>query len=775
MPITAAKALVESVANTRGNSRSDTQEEAKVAAQESVETSERRADHGDFKYIDHHQRRPQHQRPHHFRPVQHHLNNNRRQDASKSFRFNQQLNTINVDGNRRNTKKLPPPSPTHFNHVGQNARPKPQPQQQSAFSFVPSFNSLSAFNPLNYFFDTREPVTTPRSVSGPAQETNNINAIKTIAAPDLSKYGPGPPVIELDSGADGEIILGRPFHAGGHAHDRDHLAGFVSLDFDGFTSGDQAKKPKRQQKQDKEKLSIIVGGAKAVTKPRDQADLVNFLNNDRDNTDTFVFSSDKSPPQGFAKIDLPFMDPTKHHGELPKAFIAPKGIPIPDGYKGKPLPHQPHEQSTTEKVLIHQTNKFDRDESLFRPRPSLVSRLPEERTTKEPVPTTTEKTSLLTSQLRFKNRNRPSLTEFIRKNKEKVALLSDEKTDTAESNEKPGYFNDKIQETRKEFKESYSPSDVIIPVENNFNTFKLVTDNDAAPQEIVDVFSAGDDDNDPISLVFDPVLTHSTLEQAEDDTEEVATTEKESEEPVTSFAPTVPTTVADIAQDTTTPAATETSASSTTTATSTSTTPSTTSYKFTTQDPFARLETLRKQKFKKISTSAPSYQGDLVSGEDISPSTESPTFNFASPFRNRFRPFKKFDNLPEDFGRRTRKKKKTGVWVKKYSFKGGEGLSGGSSIEPTRRPYVPRARLSSYSSTTTETAKVDDYKQKYRPIFEGLYSQLTTEKTETTEKEENRRFGLPIRGRRTTTPSAYTVGKMIEIIKDTFIYCPCRC
>ena len=145
------------------------------------------------------------------------------------------------------------------------------------------------------------------------------------------------------SGADGEIILGRPYHGG--ERERDHLAGFVSLDFDGFTSGDRdADKKAKKAAQEKEKLAIIVGG-KSQTKPRDESDLVNFLNNDKEHTETFVFSSDKNPPQGFAKIDLPFMDPTKHQGNLPKAFIAPKGIPIPDGYKGKPLP-----QVTTEKA-----------------------------------------------------------------------------------------------------------------------------------------------------------------------------------------------------------------------------------------------------------------------------------------------------------------------------------------------------------------------------------------------------------------------------------------
>ena len=77
--------------------------------------------------------------------------------------------------------------------------------------------------------------------------------------------------------------------------------------------------------------------------------------------------------------------------------------------------------------------------------------------------------------MRIKNRNRPSLKEFIRKNQEKVALLEEKTDKLSESSNEKTYFNDKIEETRKEFKESgYRPSDVIIPVENNFNTFKSV-------------------------------------------------------------------------------------------------------------------------------------------------------------------------------------------------------------------------------------------------------------------------------------------------------------
>jgi len=854
VPITAAKALVEEVANRQRGVIPEVT--AKQDDQEAVVEGDRRADHGDVVYINtpHHYKGHHHQQTNYRQQQQHRqpVHNQRRQDASKSIRFSH--NNLNVDASRRNTKKLPPP-PVHFNQIGQNTiRNKPvqqQQPQQSAFSaFVPSFNSFSAFNPFN-FFDTSKPsVTTPSPRGGTNDKSStNINAIKTIAAPDLSKYGPGPPVIELDSGADGEIILGRPF--GGDSGNRDHLAGFVSLDFDGFTPGDREDKNKKTKKaQEKEKLSIIVGG-KSPAKPKDQSDLVNFLNNDRENTETFVFSSDKNPPQGFAKIDLPFMDPTKHHGNLPKAFIAPKGIPIPEGYKGKPLPHQPvksatRQQITTEKVLIHQTSKGrDREDSLslFKPRPSPVAtKYPEldsrEIVTKSiPTTITTERPNLSSSlfsstSLRFKTKERPSLTEFIRRNKKKAALLEEKNGGSRDSikdaNDKV-YINNKIEKTRKEFLESFkateTPDDVIIPVENNLNTFKLVTDNhndgaDRPQNNVIDVFTAGDDDNDPISLVFEPeeVLTQSTLEQSEQqqETEIVEVTSVESVESSTSFAPTiVPTTFAEttteaVAETTTvsssTTTSTTTSTSTTTTSTSTSTTTTTTSstttsttttttvtttypstssgrvYKYTTQDPFARLESLRKKKFKygqdrKSSTSAPAYQGDLLTADDIddtgaTSSTEAPAFNnFASPFIPNFRPIRKFGGSEKDgFGRRLRKK--PGFWVRKYTSDTFNG-----SIEPTRRPYKFRQRGSAFktsSTTTTESSKkLDEYKQKYKPYFENLYSQLT-EKPEVENVETSRRYGLPRRRSTTATPPITVDAEVYEIHPKTRLRIPTR-
>merc|ERR1719419_1098017 len=355
------------------------------------------------------------------------------------FQINQ-LETIHIQANhirgkpgKSQNRPLPQATQTSFN---ENSRP--------GFGFVPSLNPLPSLNPFKFFeqSEPKRPTTfsTPRAQQqltyNPQEQSylESLNAIQTIPAPDLSKYGPGPPIIELDSGADGEIILGRPYHV---QDDHDHLAGYVSLDFDGFTPGDRDdKKPKKQQ--EKEKLSILVGG-KSKINPRDQSDLVNFLNNDEENTEAFVFSSEKKAPKGFSKIDLPFMDPTKHKGSLPKAFIAPKGIPIPDGYKGKPLPQKPEvsQESTTEKVLIVKTTNAPVDEkekekanpiSLFdrRPTPFLRSNKSKPRKPITEKPSTTVP-SILTNSLRYKlqSKNRPSLTQFYLKNKKKAEKLED--------------------------------------------------------------------------------------------------------------------------------------------------------------------------------------------------------------------------------------------------------------------------------------------------------------------------------------------------------------
>jgi len=910
VPITQAKALVEDVANRFTGQ--DTLA-APVPAQQEDQADER-ADRGDVIYINTPPK--QHRGFTQYRNTQNQRQqpSARRQDSPKSIRFPNQApprnyqyqkkQNLKPDGNRRN-RKLPSPK-TQVNHIQQNQfrgkpvnpqkRPSPQSTQTNfnentrpAFGFVPSLNPLPSLNPFK-FFEQPEPkrpatFTTPRAQQqltyNPQEQSylESLNAIQTIPAPDLSKYGPGPPIIELDSGADGEIILGRPYHV---QDDHDHLASFVSLDFDGFTPGDRDdKKPKKQQ--EKEKLSILVGG-KSKINPRDQSDLVNFLNNDKDNTEAFVFSSDKKAPKGFSKIDLPFMDPTKHKGSLPKAFIAPKGIPIPDGYKGKPLPQQPEiaEETTTEKVLIVRTTSatnVQKEEekvnpiSLFDRRPTPFLRTnkaivkPKKQVTEKPSTTIS---SILTNSLRYKlqNKNRPSLQQFYLKNKKKAERQEDKYSRPEKKSfyRKPDniekiYVNSKIEEARKEIKEAKKTADstvspsttYFLPTEHKkSSTFRLVNDSlglastttsnlvdekddttvsktstvvekeDLEPTSFVDIFSAGDADNDPISIVYEPSYDYaqSTFEQAQTEQEStsfaptvvVTSTEAITTTTTTTTTTTKPTTTTTFKQTTTTTTTTSTTTSTTTTTTTTSTSTTTTTTveetttqekatptsseaqptlastststesvtkgSRTTQDPFVKLETLRKQKVKIVKAKVPSYQEDLLTADDIdefdSGSTESPVFNFASPFRNRLRPrkYKGIGNQETDFGKRIRLKKRPGAfWAKRF----GQGSLGSiGSIEPTVRPglFKVRQRLSPSTSTSTEAdsingqeeVKIEDYKRKYRPFFEGIYSKLTKGKEGS---EGGRRYGIPRRRSTTATPPITVDAEIFEVHPKT--------
>lgn len=769
VPITAAKALVEEVARGRLPSKhSQHARPAEKKAQEGGLTggeAERRVDNGDVLFVSQGGRGQPNPRQYqtNFRYHSKHPanKNNRRQDSSKSIRYPPQAHKKHIiekqqkQQNRRNHKKPPPTN--HFNQIGQNTRTK------SSFSFVPDFNTLQALNPFNFFDQSRLTFTTPRAplsqqpLTGGSQDKSyqeSFNAIQTIPAPDLSKFGGGPPIIELDSGADGEIILGRPFHVG---PDHDHLASFVSVDFDGFSPGDNSEKKAKQRKQKKEKqnLSIIVEG-KSSSKTRDETDLVKFLNNDQgDNAAAFVIPSDRAVPQGFAKIDLPFMDPTQHKGELPKAFIAPKGIAIPDGYKGKPLPQQPSDEVTTERVLIH-ASKHDEERpvSLFDRRPtSTFQRTPatnqvEIKATPENVRLSTTSSSLFRGSL---EKNKQYKKDFLNK----IKLKAREKYDKADSQERQEsnsrgkfYVNNKIKEARKEFQyrppseSSLPPADVVIPVENKLNIFKAVSDQEVVSTEtpLIDVISAGDYDDDPISLVFEPeqvALTQSTLEQAESAEEESTSVETS-----TNFAPTVitttlvdSTTVASSA-DTTTVSATTTvspttvvtrssSASSTiTTTTTTTTTTSDNIVKVTTEDPFVRLEEVRKKKYKfgKEKT----YQGDLSFGDDLdtveSISTETPPFNFAEKFINSFRT-RKFtggsEKNGENFGKRIVLKKRPIYRRKPFN---NDRLAG--SIVPTPNPrFFQRNRSPSSGSPGVAAPSGGeekfDFKKKLRPHFDG--------------------------------------------------------
>merc|ERR1712123_7851 len=486
----------------------------------------------------------------------------------------------------------------------------------------------------------------------------------------------------------------------------------------------------------------------------------------------------------------------------------------------------------------------------------------------KPKKTVTEKpsttiSSILSNSLRYKlqNKNRPSLTQFYLKNKKKAERLEDkyERPEKKSFYRKPDniekiYVNSKIEEARKEIKDAKKPADstvspsttYFLPTEHKkSSTFRLVNDSlglastttsnlvddkddttvaktspvaerdELEPTTFVDIFSAGDADNDPISIVYEPSYDYaqSTYEQAQTEQESTSsapTVIVTSTEAITTTTP-KPTTTTTLEQTTTTTTTTTSSTTtftSTTTSTTTTTTPTTTTTTTTTtveetttqekstsseaqstlaststttesvtrgsratQDPFVKLETLRKQKVKIVKAKVPSYQEDLLTADDIdefdSGSTESPVFNFASPFRNRLRPrkYKGIGNQETDFGKRIRLKKRPGAfWAKRF----GQGSLGSiGSIEPTVRPglFKVRQRLSSTSTSTEadstngqEEVKIEDYKRKYRPFFEGIYSKLTKGGDAS---DSGRRYGIP-RRRSTTAAPPITVGKNLD-------------
>jgi len=572
VPIDHAKALVEKVASRFTQEGVATpavvhqrQEQAHVrqdTGHQRQDLADDRVDTGEPVYVNTYPRhRGQHRRPP--APQQH-----RRQDVR--FPGQQKPSHYGYQGhqdhsNRRN-RKLPPPKP-HQNNL---FRGKPQkvaasPQNPSlGFGFVPSLKPLQSFNPFKFFESAKPERPTTFTTGRPQQQQQeqsyleSLNAIQTIPAPDLSKFGP--PVIELDSGADGQIILGQNYQFAGE--ERDHLAGFVSLDFDGFTPGDRDdKKPKKQQ--EKEKLSILVG-TNSNLGSSDQSDLVNFLNNNKDNAEAFVINSNNDAPEGFSKIDLPFMDPTKHKGFLPKAFIAPKGIPIPKGYKGKPLPQRQSEEISSpapgswleittrrpvvlvtaapEEVLklqeaddnVKPISLFDRRPSAFRrPKPTPEQVVTEARE----VLTTTETAKASTHSFTFKlQKARPSFQEYLR-NKKKAEYVEEEfqrpeKKDIYRKTERldRGYGNSKIKGARKEFKDARSSTERTtttfhLPADHlATNVFRLVTESTIKPtdesqvtvdetDQLVDSFFAAgsnnaflgpDVDDDTISIVYQP-------------------------------------------------------------------------------------------------------------------------------------------------------------------------------------------------------------------------------------------------------------------------------
>ena len=106
-------------------------------------------------------------------------------------------------------------------------------------------------------------------------------------------------------------------------------------------------------------FSVVLGSdaGHQVKSPKHLAKL--FKDGGRLKKEAFI-SPSNAAPDGFKKIDLPFME--KHEGgHLPSVFIAPVGFKVPDGYKGHPLPYDPEVKVTTGAPTLALGGRGDED------------------------------------------------------------------------------------------------------------------------------------------------------------------------------------------------------------------------------------------------------------------------------------------------------------------------------------------------------------------------------------------------------------------------------
>ena len=735
-------------------------------------------DTGDFQFVStsNNNRFVPHRRPNQRHQARPQPQQTRRKDQQPG-RFQQQQ-----QGNR-GQRKLPQPANGNFINTQFRGKPTWPPQRPAAPAAPSFFNPLPSLNPFKFFEAqfASKPVT-KRPIAKPEKSyLETLNAIKTIQAPDLTRFGP--PVIELSTGQDGQIVVGQHNNRN---EDRDHLAGFVPLDIDSFISGEpevkKGNKPKNKNKynniRNNDKLPLFVGENSALNGGDVETQLVNLLNNKKEKPPTFYLNADnKGTPAGFTKIDIPFMDPADHDGELPQLFIAPVGRPIPAGYKAEPLPPQSNrEQPTTENILLVETTQ--RNKSLFDRKP-IQFRRPITRPTAETTSTSTTTTGTpKIRNFRFKTqKDRPSLAQFYLKNKkalEKIEALQ------KKPERKPERFFSKFEEVKNEDKDE----------ETKDRRVDQIT-------VIDDRVDAEEDPEDPISLVYNPIAL-STFEQAEQDatsTKVVQTTTEQAQETTETYTTSTTTTTTTTTTATTTPVTTTTTTvaetTTSTTTTTTTTTPATTTTRVsttttvptttttttqapttrrpfrTTPDPIARLEIARQQAQKKANNY---YTGtDLLAGDEIIntnfQSTEQPAPFALKPFRNR-KKFRKYiggfkrpvgsTDIEETgpvrkFGKRVRTRKRpVSFWNNQPA-----GAEAGEGLQPTVRPRPSRVR----TTTAADSLQTEEYSKKFRPFFDRLYSQITAE---VGQKDERATFPLrriEIPRKRSTTPNPITVGK----------------
>ena len=159
-------------------------------------------------------------------------------------------------------------------------------------------------------------------------------------------------IYEDDGKGEGDIIVGR-------RPNQNEIDGFIPV-----SSGDVIR-PDNHHKFHKRpsNFSVLISG---IQKNIDVPSLARLFKEGKIAEDgeheAFIGSPTVNAPDGFHKINLPFMDPSQSSNDpskLPSIFIAPLGYKAPKGYKGHPLPFDPSpsaDNAGDEKInLIHTT------------------------------------------------------------------------------------------------------------------------------------------------------------------------------------------------------------------------------------------------------------------------------------------------------------------------------------------------------------------------------------------------------------------------------------
>ena len=541
----------------------------------------------------------------------------------------------------------------------------------------------------------------------------------------------------------------------------------------------------------------VVLGTDAGHQVKSPKHLAKLFKDDRLKKEAFI-SPSNAAPDGFKKIDLPFME--KHEGgHLPSVFIAPVGFKVPDGYKGHPLPYDPEVKVTTGAPL---GGRGDED--------FLTSPLIEGGSRNKYKPA----------------KDRPSLAEFYRNKARKESdILQDLESGEDKKRKKKRVLTKVVR--RPAYKTSKSTSATTSPSstseEERTTNYPLLRIDDEAvfvtetPQtHILDAETKLPPLITPGSVVgglFDPITQTYTWQEISEDSNAVEETTARAS-PTTTSATTTTTVVADV-DGTSTERSKENEEWQTTIRLDleyfapTTQRPST-EHQFilvtttTTEEPEAEQTTevpttatttaaaaaaaASTQRSTAYPTPAVAEEGQ---GADESvPETSSQAADFYEPTPyNSVKPIRKYDGLryknrPKQHVRLTDFSPTKLPRVRKYKttttpdtttvnskYRSGSDNGGGrifgTRIRARKRPTFwanGYSKESRYEATTTtspvlrrrptprKSSKTEEYKKKYRPLFDKLYEKLTKGTYDEEEfKEESKEIRKEIKRKDQTT------------------------